>query len=447
MISIIIIMFCFILGYKKPKSIGWILLSISPILVGIGNLVIYNDIILPVRWEQVMFACSLGIAFSYQYRKRLVDVLFNVWPVFLLCIFIIMEIIYGLIDPHETLFKWFMLQQYPLYFSTIVLSFSLVQSYDELLRFKKIILYSVGIIILLCLFEMMTKFNLSNYLCYMNPANCDITSLHYNYMSESYILSISDTVIRRYAGYTGQPNLTAIILAMYSIFIIHSLFFCKKHFFCINVLFFLLLSICVLVVGQTRAAIFGFALILITYSLFKMKLFKYLIILTFLLFLCYIFIDSLQVYVNLFIEHRLVGTDAYSSNQRLRGMLKSLELFNESFGMGVGGTIYSIVGEYLNNDDTSAYILYFIAGGIPLGMAYLVFLISMPYDLIKIRQKTTFTSHKLLIEMAILAILIGLITQIFNQNAIVFYCILLYATAKSSLFNKKIYHKYNNENN
>lgn len=106
--------------------------------------------------------------------------------------------------------------------------------------------------------------------------------------------------------------------------------------------------------------------------------------------------------------------------------------------MGVGGTIFSVSEKYLNSDDATGYILHFLVGGISLGMIYLVFLMSMIYDLVKTKQgKDIQKTHKLLIEMVILALSIGMMTQVFNENSIIFYYILLYSVSKSSMFYKK----------
>lgn len=438
MISIFLILILVVIGYGKPKTTGWILLATSPLLIGINSLIIYKDATLPIRWEQIIFAASIGIALSGQYRKRIRDVFLNVWPIFFFCIYILVSIVYGLIDPHETLFKWFMLQQYPAYFAAIILSFSMVQSYDDLLKFKKIILFSLIIIIFLILFEMITKFNISNYLCFINPEVCDFSSLHFNYINESYVFGISDVAIRRYAGYTGDPNTTAIILAIYMVFIVHSLLVCEKKYLCTILILFLSLCISILVIGQTRAAIFSLLLVLITYSLFKYKLLKYLIFVCVFLFFSYLFIDDLNSYVNLFIENRLANDSVGIDSQRLSGLTKSLNVIKESLGMGVGGTIFSVSEKYLNSDDATGYILHFLVGGISLGMIYLVFLMSMIYDLVKTKQgKDIQKTHKLLIEMAILALIIGMMTQVFNENSIIFYILLLYSTTRSSLFFKE----------
>lgn len=435
MISVFISIVICILGYMKPKTIGWILLSLSPLLIGINNLIFYKDILFPLRWEQIIFAGSLGIVFSQHYYHRIKYIILNIWPIFILIIYLLLSIIYGLVDPHITLFKWFLLQEYISYFAIVVLSFALIQSYDDLLKFKEVILWSVLIIVLLILIEIITKFNLPNYLCFLNTEFCDLNSMHFNLMNSDYIFGIQEPTIRRYAGYTGDPNLTAITLSMFMIFIIHSLYTKKNS---ILVLMFLFLCICILFIGQTRAAIFSFLLVFFIYSIFRYKLVKYLFYTLSLILLSYILIDDYNAYINSFIENRLLNGNSDIDEQRMSGLIKSLEVIKESFGLGVGGTIFSVSEKYLNDDDTTGYILHFLVGGFPFFLIYVILLISFIYDLVKFKQSVNIIpQHKLLVEMSILGLIIGMITQIFNENSIMFYYLLLYSTARSSLLVRK----------
>jgi hypothetical protein len=435
MVAIFICFVIFIFGYLKPRIIGWILLSLSPLLVGISNLIFYTDILFPLRWEQIIFAGSFGIAFSKHYFHRIKYIIFNIWPIFILLIYVLVSVIYGLIDPHITLFKWFFLQEYISYFAVVVLSFALIQSYDDLLKFKRILLWSVAIIVFLIFLEMITKFNLPNYLCFLNIEFCDLNSLHFNLMDNDYIFGIQEPALRRYAGYTGDPNLTAITLSMFMIFIIHSLYIKNNS---ILVLIFLFVCICTLFIGQTRAAIFSFLLVLFTYSIFKYKLVKYLFYIFLLILFSYILIDSFNTYINSFIENRLLNGNSNIEEQRMPALIKALEVIKESFGLGVGGTIFSVSEKYLNDNDTTGYILHFLVGGFPFLLIYITLLISLIYDLVKFKESINIIpQHKLLVEMSILGLIIGMITQIFNENSIMFYYLLLYSTARSSLWIRK----------
>lgn len=108
----------------------------------------------------------------------------------------------------------------------------------------------------------------------------------------------------------------------------------------------------------------------------------------------------------------------------------------------MGGTIFSVSEKYLD-DDTTGYILHFLVGGIPFLLVYISLLLSMIYDLIKSKQNINImTEHRLLINMSILGLIVGMITQVFNENSIMFYYLLLYSAAKSSLFDKKISNRF-----
>lgn len=435
MISLCIIFFLFFLGFFKPSYIGYKLFVISPFMVGVSNLIIYKDILLPIRWEQFLFAFSLGLALSKEYRKRLKKVFLNIKPIFLFIVYILMSIIYGFLDPHEILFKWFFLQEYPLYLSIIILSFSFIKSYEDIEKFKNVLTYTLILIVLLILIEMITKFNLSNYLCFINKGYCDLNALHFNYITDSYTFSTSDAAIRRYAGHTGDPNTSAIILAMFSIVILHSLILSEKFFSTIIIGGFFLCCILILIIGQTRAAIFSFLVVLFFYAVFRYKVLKYLIFIGILLLVFYLTFGSLNRYINLFIENRITQGNLEIDSQRIQGLIMSLEVFKESLGMGVGGTIYSVSEKYLDFNDTSGYILHFLVGGIPFGIMYLIFLGSMIYDLFKIKYKVKLKEHFIFIEVVILALLIGMISQVFNENSLIFYYLLLYSTVRASLFN------------
>ncbi len=256
----------FFIGYRFPQHIIWLLLALTPVAIGVNNLILLNDNITPIRWEQFLFFCSIGIALSPIYKKRIVYVFKNVWPIFIFAIFIFFEVIYGLVDPHETLFKFFMLNNYPSYIAAIILAFCAIQSHKDLVRFQKILSYSAVFIVLIVAIEMIFNFKISHYLCAVNIDKCNVGSLHWAsdtlINTGEYSPSERNSSIRRYIGHTGEPNSTAIILAMYTMFLFYYLARVKRgskeFYFKAISLIFIVINSSVLIIGQTRAAIFLF---------------------------------------------------------------------------------------------------------------------------------------------------------------------------------------------
>lgn len=434
MVSIVIMLFSIFLGYKLPIKIGWVILALSPFMIGLGNFVIYKDSFLPIRWEQLMFAFSFGVAFSKQYRKRVFSVFFNLWPISLLCLYIIVSIVYGLIDPHPTLFKWFILQEYISYLAIVILAFAMIQSFSDLERYVKVLQINLVLILLLVIFEIWTGFSLAHYFCLQDIKYCNLESQYWMRINSEELVQNFDGQVRRYVGYTGSPNLTAIVIAMFSVFWLYSIFKSKNFLSYFLTLIFLSLSIGILIVGQTRAAIFAFILLVFSYSVFYKKLSFLIVPSIFIIIFSYFYFDSLNTYVNAFVENRLASGNTSIDIQRLSALSKSIDLMKEYFLMGCGGTIFSVSERYLNYDDNTGYILHFLVGGIPLGVLYIIFLVSMPYDLLKLKKRIQSKTHKRLIEITVVGLFVGMLTQVFNENSIIFYYLLLYSVARSSLF-------------
>jgi hypothetical protein len=332
------------------------------------------------------------------------------------------------------------LNNYPSYIAAIILAFCAIQSHKDLVRFQKILSYSAVFIVLIVAIEMIFNFKISHYLCMVNINRCNVESLHWAsdtlINTGEYLPSERNSSIRRYVGHTGEPNSTAIILAMYTMFLFYYLARVKRgskeFYFKAISLIFIVINSSVLIIGQTRAAIFLFFLVIFLFSIFKFRWLMIFISVLLILLVIYFSIDNVFNYINTFIINRLTYFDDIVDSQRLSGLMKFSTIFLESFGMGVGGTIYSVSENYLNSDDLSVYLLYFLVGGVFLGLLHLLFIASMLYDLVKVIARSKSYDHKHLVGIFLASILIATGVQIFNTNNILFYVVLLYSAAKSS---------------
>lgn len=440
------IMFCIgvmIIGYNIPKLSGWLLLATSPFLISLGNLIIIDDPIIPFRFSQLIFAASIGIACSASIRKRLFLLLPNLWPIVILVVFMAMEFLYWSVQPELGSFKFIFLNLYPSYIAAILLTFSMIRTVDDLNRMVSILIFTAVLISILAIVENLTYFNVSHYLCYINIEHCDIDALHWapaSLRSGEYILPSIDNpnLFKRYAGFTGQPNSTAIILAMFSIFFLARLTQSRgqglnRYFNLLFTITVMLGCVMVLAISHTRAAIFAFALIFGILGLRNKKIFFLMLLFCVVFLIFFIANDDANNWLSLFIENRLSSKDVLIDDQRSRALSNSIDSFLGSFGAGVGGDIWSFQSNYLNDDDLSAYLRYFAVGGFPLGFAYLTAMGAMVMNLSRCMRRCASKEHKVLIALFQAAILIVLVASIFNEHGLVFYIIFFYGAARASL--------------
>ena len=352
------------------------------------------------------------------------------------------EAVYGFLKPDATLYKFLFLQLYPTYIAAIIISFSIIRSTADLI-WVEIILCATGIIIaILALIEIFTGFNISHYLCFLNIKNCDLLSLHWpptSLIDGRYTLIPRNGnlfSLGRYAGFTGQPNKTSIILGMCSIFIVNKLY--KSSSLDIKYTIMLIVAIVSIMLSQTRAAIFSFALIFLAYCLLHRKSWARILPFIIFMFTIFTFYDEANNWlINDFFKNRLSSLESIVDNQRADGLKLLLSTLYSTNFLGVGGTIYSTLKNSLNSNDASTYLLYFGTGGIFLGSLYLFLIGSMIKDLFLVSKSLPLSEGNDLIPVFLLSMFMIFFSYLFNNHDLLFYVILFYSVARSPVINIK----------
>jgi len=431
MSSLIVVTITGILGFLFPRFLGWVFLAISPIFIDLGNLIILNDPIFPLRFQQLVFAISLGAALSKLSPKNIVATISKSRAIFVFILFIGAEIIYGLADYHET-FLIVVTHYYPAYFAAIILPFIVLKSTKDLYFLVSIFSYLCIFIVVLIVVELSFGFNIAHYLCSINMENCNLNSQHWmdtsRYKSNTWYFS--GQFFGRYAGFTGDPNKTAIVLAMLLVFLYANLYGqeLKNQNLLRKIMYSVILGFgfVILLMSQVRAPIFAFLLILIALSFSRRNILKFNLF-SILIFLPLISLPSeFLSYIAMFTENRLSEVGIIDS-ERARSYSLAIQIFFNSFGLGVGGNIHSLYVNYLDYRDVSPYVSYLAVGGLVLGSLYFVFLYYIIMDLMRFMSGAD-QKLKLVILLFLASLSLGMITQVFNDNSMIFYYLLMYSS-------------------
>ena len=431
-----------------PKFIGWFTLGSCIFLISVGNLVLVADQTLPVRVQQIIFAVAVGVFIRKICKKNIADLLKSK-TIILLLFFFTLEMIAGLRHPDATLYKFIMLHQYPSYLAVLLLSFSLINNRDDYDFFWYLFLFNIGLMSAAILIELSYGYNLSFHACALNFSTCRVQELHWapSAIDQAYYeWSSPSSFFIRYSGFTGEPNKTAILLAMGIIPIFYKYISVKESesgsraLLLVTVTTALIVSsqILLLLISQVRAAIGAVVLVLVVISIYERRLVKLLLLIIAIEIGFFLINTSARDYLFGFAVERLAYQEIFVPAERTIAARSAWQYFLDSPLLGYGGTIYSISERLLNHLDLSAFVLYFLSGGVFLGTAYIVIMLLFIVDLIKKLPDNNLSDHRSKILLTIGAIAFLIITQFFNENAVLFFIILLYSTAKASLRNRLV---------
>ncbi|MGE5466088.1 MAG: hypothetical protein ACM3Y9_01560 [Ignavibacteria bacterium] len=440
MIPLLICGALFVVGYLRPRKIGWAFLATAPFLVDLGNLVLFYHPLLPLRFHQAMFAAAAGVACSPANKARLWRAATTVRPVLLFLAFVAMEACYGAIQPDEISLRWFGLQQYPLYLATLFLTFSLIRDASDLKRFGRAIAVSAAVIGLLALIESATGYNVSHHLCAINFSSCKVNALHWapETLGPGYYQPAPTGTLARYAGFAGEPTRTATVLAMYLLVFYYPFFAAKAGqvrrtgrdvavFACLVPL------VLALLLSQVRAAIFAFGLVTAVILGVRRRMLGFIIAGVCAGLVILLVSGDARDWVDAFLAKRLSFGEITEPGQRMRALQKSLALLADTFGLGVGGTLYSVGENYLDSDDLTPYIVYFVVGGAALGAMHLLLLGAMFTDLAYRVPGIRPSGQRAMVFLFACSMAAGLVAQLFTADTILFHLLLFYGAARSSL--------------
>jgi hypothetical protein len=87
MLPIIICLIFLFLGYFQPKKMGWLFLTTAPIGAYLTNWIILDDVLFPLRFNQLIFSVAIGILLNKNIYERLTQVLPKIHGVVLISFF------------------------------------------------------------------------------------------------------------------------------------------------------------------------------------------------------------------------------------------------------------------------------------------------------------------------------------------------------------------------
>lgn len=443
--NMIALFICFLLlaiGYYRPQTIGWIFLLSAPFLASVSNLIFVNDASFPLRFNQAIFAVAIGVSCAPQNRSRLIDVLKRVGSLWLIVIFLAIEILYGFIEPNLQALKFIVMHQDVLYLAILALAFSLVRDEASLEYVYRAILFTGILIGIFAIIELSTGYNVSHHLCAINFSSCNLSGLHWapTSLREGFYEPELPVFLGRYSGVTGDPNLTGNILGICLVCSFCSLNSLKKwkYYFFSGLL---VIFVAVLFLSQVRAAIFTFFFISLAFSIFQRKV-RYLMFSLFLIAVLILYFgDGAREWLFQFVESRLTFEEIFAEDQRLRGLQNAAKLFGLSYGLGVGGDIYTTSDVMLDSDDATQFILYFLVGGFILGLMNIAMLGGMFFSLIARLPRVPSGRQRAIIIFFVGGMASALISSIFYAGTVMFYILFLYATARASMLPKRFIRK------
>jgi hypothetical protein len=446
MLSIFICLATVISGWRYPKFVGWFFLLLAPILVGFDGLVINHDPVFPLRFNQLFFSASFGVFLAENNRARIYNIFTQLLPAKLFALFIAAEVLVFMFDPSVMSFKQMLLHKYPVLLGAFIMPAALLRTLKDQKIFCYSLFASAGFIFLMALIELCVGYNLAHHLCALNFEECNINNQHWAPLSISwgeYVLTSGMRLCERFVGYIGEPNRTAIFLAMFMVF--GTFFFVEytnERLICLAVSFILIAMGLILWRSQVRAAIFSFIFASIIPMFYKREIIKYylIIILTALGVLVIILSNDL---CKTDVIYRLKDTYLTLDGERTEGSRMALHLFINSYGLGLGGGIYDVALYHLKSNDVSSYIIYFLTGGVLLGLLHFGSILFMIIDLFRKSIGSDKMINNTFVFLAACSIFIGFLTQFFNNNELQFIIWLIYVSAAAPLTKGSRVRRYN----
>ena len=92
----------------------------------------------------------------------------------------------------------------------------------------------------------------------------------------------------------------------------------------------------------------------------------------------------------------------------------------------------------LKGNDANLYILYFACGGLILGFSFLTMLAMIIYDLLESARIKVDNKIKMLVYANLAGIIFLLLTQLFNNNGVLFLILFFYCTCRAGFVNSQV---------
>jgi hypothetical protein len=375
--GLVFLLFVF-LGFAYPKLMGWGVIFLVPFL-GAGQFTLVPAASLPLTTYRVAFAISLGILLGGRDSIGAIKRVLKSRVIQILLLFLVLYSLSAVRDRlANTLFTYIPVLLFP-----VLIAAFMIKTKEDLELLVKALVFQSFLVNGFIMIEYSLGFNISVLLKSTNP-NIDTTGLWVGEVAEGYRRS----GYYRVSGVDGHPVFTGYRMAF--LFPLIILYMKNNRIGGWIGAGIALLGVMFL---QTRATILALGLSMIAIALFnkKKRLFLPIIVILAIVFLG-IQIPFISEFLGNFwyasFEQLVEGIDNPHMAQRYYRIPYAFSLFLESPFIGYGSKEFALYNVMPANDnDLPAPILYTLAGGIFVGLAYVSIFIGMIGGAYRIGQK------------------------------------------------------------
>ena len=428
----------FFCGLIAPKKAGWAVLFLFPTL-GMGSFTFIPSSFMPLTYFRVTIGVTLGIVAS-NYRDIPIRYLFKSSFIKILLLFTIMLFITSLRDEY---IYHIIVSHIPKLFCSLVLCFVLIKTINDFEKLIKILVWSGAVIGFFIIIEYFTDFSVGYELAKTNPN-------FYGQVHAKDHLEIYRGGFYRPSGIAGSAVHTGYYLVF--LFPLTLWYLLKSRLKILNTIPVILVVIG-LIMLQTRAvyvAVF-ISIIIVLIELTFIKGLKTiasnikttLTIIIIVAFVIFAFPLTRNISFNLvsksFQEYNVPGSQ-YSLGAKVTHRIPlALGYFYQHPIIGYGSPQY-VYYNVMTTFDLPNTILMFLAGGIPLGLVYLLMLFYMPYSVFKFsKSKLLNVSKKQFLIYASAAFMAGIVVVFSGHNDMHFWIMyMLYVSIYKLLYLKPI---------
>lgn len=434
-VSIIVTLFIAVLGFLKPRIMGWVVLALSPVVAGFWGLTFIPDTILPLRITQVIMAMSLGLLFSGNNWLLVIGFLSRSRIAQCALVFLLTMFCTSLQNIDQSFLKFFFFQYVPQFFSAIIIGFLVVKDDKSFNSLVTIFAYSALIISIFSVIEYFNSFNIYNWL-YINTS----PTVNFDNMQ----LPLYQVDVLRVVGTEGDPISTGQKLSFLLPFVILHLSrktFLQKVFYGWVPLIATLIGI---ILCMSRAVYIGLAFGLLAGMMLSKRVSK----IGFQLIVCLVFLFLVvptlndigatiwnSRIVNETFKPLAAGEDI---DVRVEGSRLALSLFVDSpiYGHGSWEHVYNNLLDYM---DAPPMLLYLASGGLVLGLSFALLMFGLVISVLLRLNKAENMAERLNILTVLFATGIGITPLLFNNTDKILYIVILTYSAffRVFIFNKR----------
>ena len=420
-ISLLTAGFFVVLGYLKPSTMGWLVLSFSPVVIGFIGLTVVPDTVLPLRTVQVLFAVSLGVLLAKNNLSMIRSFVCCSRPIQFLFLFLFLMLITSLQNVDFVFWKFYLFHYIPKFLSAVIIGFLMVRDDKSFNSLVTIFTCSALVISIFSVVEYYTMFNINNWLYLATSPTVNLDQMQ----TPRFVVDVLRPV-----GTEGDPISTGIKLIFFLPFVILNLYRKTNFKKIISGWGPLVLTFVGILLCQSRAVYISlFVGILLSIVLSK-KIAKQTFFLVFAFSLLIVVLPPLNEVATRAFEQRFVietvepiceGRDI---DIRVKSLATSIDLFWGSPIYGHGSYLYSyeVLLDYM---DAPPIILYAVSGGLLLVLPFIFFILDVPSSIIGKVKYVRGAYERLIVIFTFLAIVMGIIPLLFNNTDNILYLVVL----------------------